>query len=233
MVRIFKSQMSTFLVKYTALALLTAFLFSSCMKSNNEEPELQSAVNIVNASIGMPQISFYINRTKVQGAPLQYTNESGYFITFPGNRDFDVSAEGITDFILKTNFAFKENTYHTVYIVGENSSISALFTEDDLRSPPTGKAKLRFVNLSPDSGNLTLGVKNGTDLFPDQAYKSASQFITVDPGGYDLQLKTGTGTVLLDKNVAIAAGSVYTVWVNGLRAGTSNSPIGLQFRAIN
>ena len=221
------------LFKYTAFTLLTVLLFSSCLKSGKEEPEQQSAVNIVNATIGTPQISFFINRTKVQGNPLQYTNETGYFITFPGNRDFDVAAEGIPDFILKTNLAFKENTYHTIYLVGENTAISALFTEDDLRSPPTGKAKIRFVNLSPDSGNLTLGLKNGSDLFADQAFKSASQFISIDPGVYDLQLKTSTGTVLVEKNVVIAAGTVYAALVNGLRAGTSNSPIGLQFRSIN
>ena len=208
-------------------------VFSSCQKPRDEEPELQSAVNIVNATIGMPQVAFFINRSRVQGDPLKYTDESGYFITFPGSRDFDVAADGITDYILKTNFSFKQNTYHTVFITGESSSISALFTDDDLTNPPSGKAKIRFVNLSPDAGNLVLGLKNGTTLFPDQAYKSASQFITLDPGVYDLQLKTATGSVLLDKNVTITSGIIYTAWANGMRAGTSNSPIGLQFRSIN
>lgn len=226
--------MSTFrLFKCTALTLLSVLIFSSCQKPIKEEPELQSAVNIVNATIGLPQITFYINRTLVQGAPLQYTNETGYFITFPGIRDFDVAADGMTDLVLKTSLTFKQNTYHTVFIVGENSALSTLFTEDDLSNPPAGKAKIRFVNVSPDSGDLTLGLKNGSNLFPNQAFKSASQFITVDPGVYDLQLKTSTGTVLVEKNVTIAAGTIYTTWAKGLRTGTSNSPIGLQFRSIN
>lgn len=213
--------------------ILFGLFFSSCQKPGKEEPELQSAVNIVNATIGMPQIAFFINRSRVQGDPLKYTNESGYFITFPGAREFDVAADGISDYILKTSFSFKQNTYHTVFITGESSSISALFTNDDLTNPPTGKAKIRFVHLSPDAGNLLLGVKNGSTLFPDQAYKSASQFVNLDPGVYDLQLKSATGTVLLEKNVTVTAGIIYTAWANGMRAGISNSPLGLQFRSIN
>ncbi len=221
------------LFKLLSLLLLPALILGSCQKPANEEPELLSAANVVNATIGMPQLGFFINRSGVQGDPLKYTDESGYFITFPGARDFDVLADGVVDYILKTNFTFKQNTYHSIFIVGESASISALFTEDDLSNPPAGKAKIRFVNLSPDAGGLVVTLKNGTALFPEQAFKTVSQFITMDPGVYDLQAKTPTGTVLVEKNVTIASGRIYTAWAKGLRAGTSNSPLGLQFRSVN
>lgn len=217
---------------FTFLLLATVFL-GSCQKPSNQEPDLQSAVNVVNATIGMPQMGFFINGGKIQGDLLKYTDESGYFITFPGTRSFDVAADGITDYVLKTTVTFKQNTYHTVFIVGESGSVSSFFTDDDLSNPPSGKAKLRFVNTSPDAGNLVLTLKNGTSLFTEQGYKGASQFITMDPGVYDLQVKTSTGTVLVERNVTIASGVIYTAWVKGLRSGTSNSPIGLQFRSIN
>lgn len=222
----------TFL-KALILLFLSVLFFSSCQKTRKEEPELQSAINIVNATIGMPQIAFFISRMRVQGEPLKYTDESGYFITFPGTRELDVAADGIPDYILKTNFSFKQNKYHTIFITGESTTISSLFTDDDLTNPPAGKAKIRFVNLSPDAGDLLLGLKNGTNLFPHQAYKTVSQFVTLDAGVYDLQVKTATGTVLLEKNVTIATGLIYTAWANGMRAGTASAPIGLQFRSIN
>lgn len=220
-------------LKAVTFLFLSALFLGSCQKSKVEEPELQSAANIVNATIGMPQITFFINKSRVHGEPLKYTNESGYFTTFPGTLSFDVAADGITDYILKTNFTFKQKTYHTIFITGESTSVSALFTEDDLTNPPSGKSKIRFVNLSPDAGNLVLSLKNGAALFPNQAYKSASQFLALDPGVYDLQLKTATGTVLIDKNVTLISGTIYTAWANGMRYGTSNSPMGLQFRSIN
>jgi hypothetical protein len=221
------------LLKVFTLLFLSILFLGSCQKPSNQEPELQSAVNVVNATIAMPQMGFFINGGRVQGDLLKYTDESGYFITFPGNRSFDVAADGITDYILKTSVTFKQNTYHSIFIVGESTSISSFFTDDDLTNPPSGKAKVRFVNASPDAGGLVLTLKNGTSLFTEQGYKSASAFITMDPGVYDLQVKTPTGTVLVERNVTIAAGSIYTAWVKGLRAGTSNSPIGLQFRSIN
>lgn len=219
--------------KVFTLLLITILFVGGCKKPEKAVPELQSAVNVVNATIGLPQMGFFIGKSKVQGDLLKYTDESGYFITFPGARDFDVIADGISDYILKTSFTFKQNTYHTIFIVGENSSVSGFLTDDDLSNPPSGKAKVRFVNVSPDSGGLFLGLKNSTTVFPEQSFKSASQFITLDPGVYDLQIKTGTGTVLVEKNVTVVAGSIYTAWAKGLRAGTSNSPLGLQFRSIN
>lgn len=230
---IYKTYPTTPLIKVFTLLLVSVVLLGSCQKPAKEQPELQSAVNVVNAIIGMPQVGFFINKTKVEGDPLKYTDESGYFITFPGARDFDVLADGISDYILKTNFTFKQNTYHSIFMVGESGSVSAFFTDDDLSNPPAGKAKVRFVQLSPDAGGLVLSIKNGAVLFPEQAFKTASSFITIDPGVYDLQVTTPTGTVLVEKNVTIAAGAIYTAWSKGLRAGTSNSPLGLQFRSIN
>jgi hypothetical protein len=190
-------------------------------------------VNVVNATIGLPQVTFFINRGRIEGDPLKFTDETGYFITLPGAKDFDVMADGILDYVLKSNVTFKQNTYHSIFIVGEAGSLGTLFTEDDLTNPPAGKAKVRFVHVSPDGGSLVLGLKNGTNLFPEQQFKSASQFITMDPGVYDLQLKTATGTVIVERNVTVAPGSIYTVWAKGMKGGTANSPIGLQFRSIN
>lgn len=215
------------------MLLLGAVLVSCKKPSNDKDPELQSAVNVVNALVGLKPVGFFINGSKVVGDPLEYTGESGYFITFPGTRKFDAIETTGSDYFLKTEFEFKQNTYHTVFMTGEAGSVTTLFTQDDLSAPPAGKAKVRFVNLSPDSGNLSLSLKNGTLLFPDQDFKTASEFKVIDPGVYDLQLKTIGGTVLTERNVTVNAGSIYTVWVKGLQSGTANSPIGLQFRSIN
>ncbi len=220
-------------LKILTLLFLSALFLGSCKKLATSEPELQSALNVVNATIDMPQIGFFINGSKVQGPPLKYTEYSGYFITSPGTRSFDVAADGIPDYVLKTSVAFKQNTYHTIFVVGEIGSISAFFTDDNLDNPPAGKAKLRFIHLSPDGGNLVLAPKNGSVLFPEQTYKTSSEFMVVDPGVYDLQIKTAAGTVLAEQNVTIAAGSIYNVLAKGMRAGTSNSPLGLQFQSFN
>ncbi len=222
----------------TTLLFFFVCTLASCLKPDNDGPELQStvnvvAVNVVNATIGLKPVGFFINSTKVNGDPLEYTQESGYFITRPHTNSFDALEVTGSEYFLKTTFTFKANTYHTIFIAGESTSITSLFTEDDLSPPPAGKAKVRFVHLSPDSRGLELAIKNGVTLFPEQAYKTASEFKTIDPGVYDLQLKTVNGTVVVEQNVTVAAGVIYTAWVKGLQAGIASSPIGLQFRAIN
>ncbi|HEY1008704.1 MAG TPA: DUF4397 domain-containing protein [Daejeonella sp.] len=218
----------------TILVFFLGSIIAACQKLDQDQPqELLSAVNVVNASIGMNPVGFFIGGSKVQGAPLHYTGESGYFITFPGEKTFDAIEDTAPDYFLKTSVTFKQNTYHTIFIAGEPGSITTLFTEDDLTAPPAGKAKIRFVQLSPDGGSLILSLKNGTVLFPEQGYKTASAFKTLDPGVYDLQLKTATGELLAEQNVTINAGIMYTAWVKGLRSNVSNSPIGLQLRSIN
>lgn len=220
-------------LKIATLVFLLGSIFVSCKKLDSDgQQELQSAVNVVNATIGLKSVGFFINGSKVLGDPLDYTGESGYFITFPGLRKFDAVEDMWSDYFLRTEFAFKENTYHTIFIAGESGSVTTLFTEDDLSAPPAGKAKIRFVHLSPDGGNLLLSFKNGTALFPEQQYKTASQFKIIDPGVYDLELKTATGKVIVEKNVTVNAGSIYTAWVKGVKSGIANSPIGLQFRSI-
>lgn len=215
--------------------MLSAVLLSSCMKSDNNDnqPEFKTALSVVNASPGPMAFNFSLSNRRVDGPALEYTQESGYFLTYHGIRDFEVIPSGGAGGSLKTSIELKEETYQTLFIAGENSALTSLFTEDDLSDPPAGKAKIRFVNLSPDSGEQTLAIKAGSDLFTDQPFKSATEFITIDPGTYDLQLKNATGNILTEINAVVAEGTIYTAWSKGLISGTGGTPIGLQFRSIN
>ncbi|MEJ7694551.1 DUF4397 domain-containing protein [Daejeonella sp.] len=210
--------------------LLTSF--TSCVKKNVQPPEQQSAVNVINATIGSQAITYSINGVKVLGV-LNYTNESKYFITFPGSRNFEFAIDGQIGTIGSAIFELKQNTYHSIFISGEPGAINTLLTTDDLASPPAGKAKIRFIHLSSDAGQLILGTKSGANLFPEQSYNKASPFIPLDQGVYDLQLKSSTGTLLVQANVTVAAGKIYNVWAKGLKSGVSNSPLGIHFSAVN
>jgi hypothetical protein len=207
--------------------------FSACKKIVDETPQQEAAINVVNASPGNLAFNFFMNKRLFDGPALNYMDETGYLLTFHGIRDFDASAAGTAQSSIKATFELKKRGYHTIFITGENSSLSILFTEDDLSSPPAGKAKIRFVQLSPDSGTLDLGIKNGVNLFSGQAFKSASNFSVIDPASYTLQLKNPDGSIISETDVEVKPGVIYTVWSKGLKAGTGGTPIGIQFRSIN
>src|SRR5690606_28577734 len=118
--------------------MLSAVVLSSCLKNDNNDnqPEYKSALNVVNASPGTRAYNSSLSNRRVDGPALEYTQESGYFLTFQGIRDFEIIPSGTASGSLKTTFELKEETYHTIFITGENSSITSLFTEDDLSDPP-------------------------------------------------------------------------------------------------
>jgi hypothetical protein len=88
------------------------------------------------------------------------------------------------------------------------------------RSPiPEGKARLRFLHNSPNTPDLDV-VANGADtaLFTDLRYPFSSDYVLVDPGSYDFDLRqAGMGTSLLTvPGVNIEAGQVYDIFVIGI-----------------
>jgi hypothetical protein len=141
------------------LVLALPLLFTgACKIPEDDQPDAKSGLNVVNAIIGGEPFTFSINRQKVMGDPLTYTKESGYFITYAGSWPFGITYPESGDFAITTTINLQLNTYHTLFVGGEASSLTTLFTTDDLSAPPAGKAKIRFVQMSPDAGSLTLAI---------------------------------------------------------------------------
>src|SRR5690606_11779038 len=89
-------------------------------------------------------------------------------------------------------------------------------TQDSTFTPSTTKAHIRFINLVPGTRNIDVAIKGtSTLLFTNRPFKSATEFVTVDPSSnFVLEIReAGTGTVKYDiLPLAITAGSVYTVY---------------------
>ena len=226
---------NTFLLTFKIFFLFSALVFflNSCVKTQEPEPELQSAINVVNATVGLPAVIYAINGVRVEGPALKYNEESKYFITFPGKRKFDFTFEGQTGLTLAAMFELKQNTYHSIFVSGVNTSITTLLTTDDLTNPQMGKAKIRFIHLTSDAEQLMLVAKSGSMLFPAQAYNTSSEFIQLDPGVYNLQLKTAAGTAVSEANATFASGKIYNIWAKGLKSGAGNTVCGIQVGLIN
>ncbi len=91
---------------------------------------------------------------------------------------------------------------------------------DDIRAPDLGYAAVRFVHLSPNAPIVDIAVLGGPVLFSDVTFKSATTYIQVPAGTYNLGVKVaGTGTVVLKAPASFEAASVYTVFAEGLVGG--------------
>jgi hypothetical protein len=103
--------------------------------------------------------------------------------------------------------------------------------EDDLTAPAADKANVRFVNMSPDAGNLDLAITGQTTpLFAKTAFKGATKFVAVAPGAeLNFQINENTKTDVLAKveKIKIEKGKIYTIWAKGLKAATDSTKLAL------
>ena len=99
--------------------------------------------------------------------------------------------------------------------------IEPLVLVDNNAMPAAGKAHVRFVHASPDAPAVDIAVKSGPVLFPNVAFKGVGDYLPVDAGTYDLEVRlAGTETVALPVNgLTLEAGTVYTVFAMGLAGG--------------
>ncbi|MGV3687196.1 MAG: DUF4397 domain-containing protein [Daejeonella sp.] len=213
---------------------LSAVLLTSCLKDlSNDQPISTSALNVVNASPGPLTINFFLDNSLVNGPALGYGQESSYILAKSGNRKFDAAQGGSFNSLLADTVSLENDKYYSLFVTGENTALSTLLTQDDLSLPASGKARLRFINLSPDGGTFSLAIQNGQVLFTGQAYKTASAFSSIDPGAYMFQLRGSDGVVEHEASLDVVAGKIYTIWAGGLKDGIDELDLRLLVRANN
>ena len=85
----------------------------------------------------------------------------------------------------------------------------------------TGQAMVRVVHASPDAPAVDIAVKGGPVLFPNVAFKGASQFTPVNAGTYDLEVRLAgkTDVALAVPGVALKDGDIVTIFAMGLAGG--------------
>lgn len=221
-------------LKLSGIFFLSLLVFSSCLKDlSNDGPQDAAALNVVNASPGPLVINFFLNNSLVNGPALGYSQESRYVFTTSGIKKFDAATGGSSNSLVTANIELKKDKYYSVFVTGLNNSLSTFLTEDDLSPPPSGKAKIRFINLSPDGGTFSLSVKGAAQLFPGQAYKTASAFSVIDPAAYMFELRNSVNAVEHEAGLDVAAGKIYTIWAGGLKDGVDELDLRLLIRANN
>lgn len=216
------------------ICLLTAALFSSCLKhsDSNDVPTPAGLVTVINTSPDAPAQDFYLNNNKVNLNPIAYGHGLDYSGAYTGKRTVNFYNAGTTTLTKSDTLTVVANRYYSVYLANVLAHPDIVVLRDTISQPAAGKATIRLVNLSPDAGAVDL-VVNNTVLAANKAYKDASGFVTIGGiGTYTLEVRqAGTTTVLASiANATIYANSVYTIWLQGLKNATDQTKLaaGLQ-----
>jgi hypothetical protein len=199
-----------------------AIAFSSCEKNNIDESGMAN-LKVVNASPNSNAQNFYLANSALVTTGLSFTAASNYISTYTGSRlvaEFR-NMDTNTDFATGELWLFRGESY-TVYLAGEGGNARVKLYQDDLSSPPSGKARIKFIHLSDGApSDIRIKTASGDNLVTNLSRNLASGYINIAPGTLSIAI---TGTAL-GKDVgqfdipSFTAGRVYAVYITGASSG--------------
>lgn len=159
--------------------------------------QLASPVRVGSSNLSQLPLAYFfsIDGKQELSQPIIANRTTGYILLEPGARTltFDTVFAVTNVNNLRPRATVKTisinalaNTFYSVYLSGKVQTPGDLVTVDDLTRPAAGKAKIRFVNLSPDSPALDFAGAAATTtgtrpvLIGNRTYNTSSDFITVD-----------------------------------------------------
>ena len=215
------------------VAVLTLFMFS-CDKDDDVEPG-QAQVMVVHASPNAPAVDVRVNNA-VALSNVAYPANSNYLAVNAGSTNIKVSPTSTTTNVIDATVDLNANTNYSVFAIDSVNKIKAAVVSDNLATPASGKAHVRFFHFSANAPAVDIAVAGGPVLFSNRSFNdqssnaSVANFTPLDAGTYNLEVRVaGTSTVALAvPGVVLTAGKIYTVFAKGFLGGTGAQALGAQ-----
>jgi len=224
-----------FAIKYLSMFLMLVLgitVFTGC--SEDEEvmtptPTAKSKVLVTHASPNAPGVDLLVDNV-IAGTNLTFPNSTAYLEVNSGTRNIKVNVTGTSTTVIQADLPLATDKNYSVFAIDSVSSIEPLVLEDNLTSPVSGKAHVRFIHLSPNAPAVDITTTTGGIVFGDYIFREASAFTPLDAGTYNLQVRLqGTSTVVLDlPGIVLTNGKIYTVFAKGFVGGAGAQALGAQ-----
>jgi hypothetical protein len=207
----------------SALCLIAlVFFLSGCLDkddNNNIQPVPVGYVSIYHAAPDAPLLDISVDNNRINNQPLGYADHSGYLNFRTGNRNIKFSTVNAASALIDTTFDVSEGKAYSVFVINRLSHLETLVVQDSAAVPATGKAMIRFVQLSPDAPAMEIGISgnNTAALFGSTNFKNATEFKEINANNYSFEIKAaGSSNVLVSaKNISIQPGGYYTIVTRG------------------
>lgn len=217
--------------KVLVAAITLSVVLVSCSKDDQAPQDQISGLSVVHASPNAEKFDILLDTKKVNTADFAFTNKIDYLNVISGNRKITITKKGLTTPLFADTMTLKPNVGYSLFVIDKLEVLKYLLLKDDLTVPATGKARIRFVNLSPDAPALNLAIAGKTvDVFTNKQFKQFSDFESIDAAEkvtFNVKNKE-TGTLEASiADVKIESGKIYTIWVKGLKAATNDTKLGV------
>ncbi|WPU99840.1 DUF4397 domain-containing protein [Mucilaginibacter sp. cycad4] len=215
-------------IKVKALLIIIAVTgyLTSC-KKNNDKPDAvdssTSSLNVINATFN--NVNIYVNGTRVNNTTTFYPGGTlGYILVKAGTQNYSVKLDGPNNPnpLFSLPLTLSKDSVYSFYIGGNTAD--QVFKSTDVLVADTGsapKAKIRFVNASPDAGNISVHFEGitaalDTEQVKDLGFKTTSAFYLVAPGEHNMALHSAAfPTTVVRDTVQLTGGKVYTYYGYG------------------
>jgi hypothetical protein len=192
-------------------------------------------VLIVHASPDAPGVDIVVDNAGPAVSNLEFPANTGYVPLPTGTRNVKVNVFNTSTTVIEANLDLSANTNYSVFAIDSVSSIEPLVLVDDLTTPASGMAHVRFVHLSPDAPAVDIAVTGGGVVFDSVSFKGFQGFTPLDAGTYNLEVRVAnTMTVALPlPGITLEAGKIYTVFAKGFLQGTGAQALGAEIIVNN
>jgi len=215
------------------LGIASLLVISSCTVDDEGYYYYDTAAHgiIGNASPNSGDLFFFADGNQVNSNAINFGSALGYYNFFEGNRVISIKNSS-GDVLATTDIALSVGEYFTVFAANTADNIELAVYQDTLIAPVSGKARVRFINLSPDAGGIDV-FDNSIEVASDLIFKEASGFVDLPSGVYDFAFKrTGEEATIYTKNVQLNPGRIYTIYTKGFQTPVSGSNDAFSAEAI-
>ncbi len=175
-------------------------------------------VSLYNGSPDAPQLDVEVDNNQINSTPFEYAEYSGYFRFFTGSRNLKFGPYLSSSIDMDTTIVFEPGKVYSLFVADEYENAEVVVLNDNFTTPTSGKANVRVINLSPDAGNVDFTVADDTDRWVSALeFKDASEFIEVDAGEFDFQVRASDDDELLLSipNTKLLSKYYYTIIIRG------------------
>lgn len=183
-------------------------------------PTINSFIRFLNVSPRIPAVDIYSDGNLVF-SNVAYNELSEYLVVGPEEMHIQVFAAGEDSTpLLDTELNIPASSAITIAIIGTPPDISLLPIFFSVEPANNDEALIRFAHLSPTAPPMDLAEADGTTLFNGVDYTQVTDFETIMPGTYDLQLRlAGEDKLLANEALKVLKRKAYTVYAIGIPEG--------------
>jgi hypothetical protein len=184
----------------------------------------------VHVSPDAPPVDIRVNNAlALQRLP--YPVNTGYQNLASGASTIDITSTDRNRHLFDTTVELEGHQHYSFFIVDSAGRQKYFILSDTLATPASGQALLRYLQLTPDTAAIDLGIVGAATLFANRRFNdqqtrgTLARFRAIPAGSYALEArKPGTDTVTRSlPTFTFVAGKHYTLITRGGLNGTGSA----------